>query len=60
MDRNVASEGEATIIFDKRRYQLAAITHEPLALDASLLADVSAGCYDAAEIIQTEREMIEA
>ncbi|KAL7517134.1 hypothetical protein ACHAWF_000105, partial [Thalassiosira exigua] len=67
LDRYVASK-DASIIFDKRRYQLAAMTalslsvklHEPLALDAALLAEISAGCYDAREIIRTERAMIEA
>mmetsp|Transcript_22551 Transcript_22551/g.40643 ORF Transcript_22551/g.40643 Transcript_22551/m.40643 type:complete len:458 (+) Transcript_22551:134-1507(+) len=51
-----------------RDYQLAAMTslyisiklHEPLALDASLMAEISQGCYTTYEILQMERVILQS
>jgi len=53
---------------DKREYQLAAVAalylsvklHEPLAMDASLLAEISRGCYEPSEILDMERCVLRA
>lgn len=51
---------------DQRHYQLLSMTslyiiikiHEPLAMDASLLSEISAGCYTTHEILDMERHML--
>ncbi|EJK76070.1 hypothetical protein THAOC_02187 [Thalassiosira oceanica] len=53
---------------EKRIYQLCAMTSlyiavklfEPLAMDASLLSEISHGCYEADEILSTETEILAA
>ena len=53
---------------DKRIYQLCAMTSlyiavklfEPLAMDATLLSEISHGCYEADEILSTEEEILTA
>lgn len=55
-------------LVDRREYQLAAMTtlylsiklHEPLAMDASLLAEISQGCYTTCEIVSMEKSILEA
>jgi hypothetical protein len=57
----------ASSLLDKRQYQLAAMTclyisiklHEPLAMDASLLAEISAGCYTTSEILSMESHILQ-
>lgn len=70
LDRFIASGHERAqrALFDKREYQLASMTslyiaiklHEPLAIDSSLLAEISAGCYTAKEIVDMESDILQA
>ena len=61
-----ASSAQSHHLLDKRQYQLAAMTclyisiklHEPLAMDASLLAEISAGCYTTSEILAMESHIL--
>ncbi|KAL7530567.1 hypothetical protein ACHAXR_005127 [Thalassiosira sp. AJA248-18] len=56
------AQQHALLLTDKREYQLAAMTclyisiklHEPLAMNVSLLAEISAGCYTPQEILDME------
>ncbi|KAL9184941.1 hypothetical protein ACHAXT_002718 [Thalassiosira profunda] len=53
---------------DKREYQLASMAclyisvkiHEPLAMDANLLSEISAGCYSVDEILDMEQVVLRA
>jgi hypothetical protein len=72
LDRFLASShprATRLLLTDNRReYQLASMTalylaiklHEPLSMDASLMAEISAGCYDSKEILDMERDFLSA
>jgi hypothetical protein len=69
LDRYVAAHSDSeSLIHDKRTYQLASMTclyiaiklYEPLRLDASLLAEISAGCYTTKEILDMETSILKA
>jgi len=70
LDRFLATDHERAqrALVGRREYQLAAMTalyisiklHEPLAMEASLLAEISQGCYTVSEILSMERSILEA
>lgn len=63
-----AQQQHALLLTDKREYQLAAMTclyisiklHEPLAMNVTLLAEISAGCYTPQEILDMESRILQS
>ena len=59
---------EQCLLVDRREYQLATMMtlyisiklHKPLAMDASLFAEISQGCYTTCKIVSIEKSILEA
>mmetsp|Transcript_12619 Transcript_12619/g.21043 ORF Transcript_12619/g.21043 Transcript_12619/m.21043 type:complete len:322 (-) Transcript_12619:128-1093(-) len=68
LDRYLCTKAGRSALTDRKDYQLVAMTtlymaiklHEPLEMETSLLADLSRGCYNEAEITRMEQSILEA
>jgi len=66
LDRFLSTEEGRYALFDRKEYQLIAVTalymaiklHEPIEIETSLLADLSRGCYNKEEIAIMEKDIL--